>query len=53
MLIDRGHRELPLRADYIGKMVPTDSDEEVRVQVAEEDGIDEVTLVTLADEGGG
>ena len=52
VLIDRGNRELPLRADYIGKTIPTDSNEEVRVRMTEEDGIDEVTLVTLADEGG-
>jgi len=51
VLVDRGHRELPLRADYIGKMVPTDINEEIRVRVVEEDGVDEVTIVTLTDEG--
>ena len=51
VLVDRGHRELPLRADYVGKMIPTDPNEEVRVRVHEEDGVDEVTLVTLEDEG--
>ena len=51
VLVDRGHRELPLRADYVGKMIPTDPNEEVRVRVIEEDGVDEVTLVTLEDEG--
>ena len=53
VLVDRGHRELPLRADYVGKMVPTDINEEIRVRMVEEDGIDEVTIVTLADEGDG
>lgn len=53
VLVDRGHRELPLRADYVGKTIPTDFNEEVRVRMTESDGIDEVTLVTLADEGGG
>ncbi|MCE5248964.1 bifunctional pyr operon transcriptional regulator/uracil phosphoribosyltransferase PyrR [bacterium] len=51
VLVDRGHRELPLRADYIGKKIPTDTDEEIRVRMLEEDGVDEVTLVTL-DRGG-
>ena len=51
VLVDRGHRELPLRADYVGKMVPTDINEEIRVRMVEEDGIDEVTIVTLGSEG--
>jgi pyrimidine operon attenuation protein/uracil phosphoribosyltransferase len=44
VLVDRGHRELPIRADYVGKNVPTSLDEEVRVRVDEIDGIDEVVL---------
>ncbi|MBN1293955.1 MAG: bifunctional pyr operon transcriptional regulator/uracil phosphoribosyltransferase PyrR, partial [Candidatus Latescibacteria bacterium] len=51
-LIDRGHRELPLRADYIGKIVPTDQHEEIRVRMVEEDGKDEVTLVAIAERRG-
>jgi pyrimidine operon attenuation protein/uracil phosphoribosyltransferase len=45
VLVDRGHRELPLRADYIGKNLPTASDEWVQVQVAELHGQDAVVLV--------
>lgn len=44
VLIDRGHRELPIRADYVGKNVPTSLRESVRVRVAEIDGIDEVVI---------
>ena len=44
-LVDRGHRELPIRPDYIGKNIPTAVDEEVRVRVDEIDGKDEVVLV--------
>ena len=44
VLIDRGHRELPVRADYVGKNVPTASDEEVLVRLAETDGKDEVVI---------
>ena len=51
VLVDRGHRELPLTADYVGKKIPTDTDEEIRVRMLEEDGVDEVTIVTL-DRGG-
>ncbi len=44
-LIDRGHRELPLKADYIGKNVPTSANEEIVVRMTEQgDGTDEVTL---------
>ena len=45
VLVDRGHRELPIRADYVGKNVPTSSDEEVQVRVAEIDGVDEIVLL--------
>jgi pyrimidine operon attenuation protein/uracil phosphoribosyltransferase len=44
VLVDRGHRELPLRADYVGKNVPTALDEAVRVRLAETDGDDGVVL---------
>jgi pyrimidine operon attenuation protein/uracil phosphoribosyltransferase len=45
VLIDRGHRELPVRADYVGKNLPTSRDERVDVSLAEEDGEDAVRLV--------
>jgi len=45
VLIDRGHRELPIRADYVGKNVPTGLDEMVQVLLQEEDGRDEVLIV--------
>ncbi len=44
VLVDRGHRELPVRADYVGKNVPTSRDEEVGVRLKEIDGADEVLL---------
>ena len=44
VLIDRGHRELPLRADYVGKNVPTAANEQVRVMVKERDGVDKVVI---------
>lgn len=44
VLVDRGHRELPIRADYVGKNVPTSSNETVEVRLAECDGKDEVVL---------
>ena len=43
-LIDRGHRELPIRADYVGKNLPTSRDEFVKVMVAEHDGEDQVVI---------
>jgi pyrimidine operon attenuation protein/uracil phosphoribosyltransferase len=43
-LIDRGHRELPIRADFIGKNVPTSLKEKIKVKVKEEDGIDMVEI---------
>ena len=45
VLIDRGHRELPIRADYVGKNIPTSQDEMVEVHLAEVDGKDEVVIV--------
>jgi pyrimidine operon attenuation protein/uracil phosphoribosyltransferase len=44
VLVDRGHRELPIRADYVGKNLPTSLRESVRVQLAETDGRDAVLL---------
>lgn len=50
-LIDRGHRELPVTADYVGKKIPTHRDEEVRVYVRELDGVDSVLLVNSKQDG--
>lgn len=44
VLVDRGHRELPIRADYVGKNLPTALTENVRVRLVETDGIDEVRI---------
>ena len=44
VLIDRGHRELPIRADYVGKNIPSSRDEEIQVQLEEIDGVDGVTI---------
>ncbi len=44
VLVDRGHRELPIKADFVGKNVPTSSKENISVKVAEIDGIDEVVI---------
>ena len=49
VLVDRGHRELPLRADYVGKNVPTSNDEEVDVRLIEVDDVDEVLLSRKGD----
>jgi len=45
VLIDRGHRELPIRADFVGKNVPTAITDDVRVQLVEVGGKDEVELI--------
>ena len=45
VLVDRGHRELPIRADFVGKNVPTKITDDVRVHLVEVDGRDEVELV--------
>src|SRR5258706_6587646 len=50
VLVDRGHRELPIRADYVGKNVPTSLEEMVQVLLHEEDGRDEVLLLEKAEE---
>ena len=44
VLVDRGHRELPIRPDYVGKNLPTARDERVNVRLEESDGVDEVTI---------
>ncbi|WDZ82328.1 bifunctional pyr operon transcriptional regulator/uracil phosphoribosyltransferase PyrR [Micromonospora cathayae] len=44
VLVDRGHRQLPIRADYVGKNIPTALAESVKVTLAEVDGVDEVRL---------
>jgi pyrimidine operon attenuation protein/uracil phosphoribosyltransferase len=44
VLVDRGHRELPIRADHVGKNVPTSREEVVRVHLAEVDEVDDVTI---------
>ncbi|TET41521.1 MAG: bifunctional pyr operon transcriptional regulator/uracil phosphoribosyltransferase PyrR [Dehalococcoidia bacterium] len=48
VLIDRGHRELPIRADYVGKNIPSSQDEEIQVQLEEIDGVDGVIIGSLA-----
>ena len=45
ILLDRGHRELPIRADYVGQNIPTATDEIVKVRLEEMDGVDEVAIV--------
>jgi pyrimidine operon attenuation protein / uracil phosphoribosyltransferase len=49
VLVDRGHRELPIRADYVGKNVPTSRSEVVKVRLEEVDGVDGVELLELVD----
>lgn len=46
VLIDRGHRELPIRADFVGKNIPTSITQSVRVQLSEIDGVDDVLIST-------
>ena len=48
VLIDRGHREMPIRADYVGKNMPSSRDEDIQVQLKETDGIDQVTITNMA-----
>jgi len=49
VLVDRGHRELPIRADYVGKNIPTSPSQTVRVNLAEVDGVDAVAVFDKAD----
>lgn len=51
ILIDRGHRELPIRADFIGKNVPTSRNEVIHVQIREIDMVDQVVLSEIGQEG--
>jgi pyrimidine operon attenuation protein/uracil phosphoribosyltransferase len=44
VLVDRGHRDLPIRADYVGKNLPTSRSERVQVRLSEHDGLDEVRI---------
>jgi len=48
VLVDRGHRELPIRADYVGKNIPSSRHEEIKVNLKESDGIDEVAIVSMS-----
>jgi len=50
VVVDRGHRELPIQADYVGKVVPTASDEHVEVRFDEVDGATDVRLFTREEE---
>jgi pyrimidine operon attenuation protein/uracil phosphoribosyltransferase len=50
VLADRGHRELPIRPDYVGKNLPTSRDERVQVQLVEVDEVDRVLLIPTAEE---
>lgn len=52
VLIDRGHRELPIRPDYVGKVLPTSRREAVRVRLKEMDGLDEVLIAEPVGIGG-
>ena len=51
VLVDRGHRELPIRPDYVGKNLPTARSERIQVQLHETDGIDQILLVDAPEEG--
>ncbi|MGE3257917.1 bifunctional pyr operon transcriptional regulator/uracil phosphoribosyltransferase PyrR [Pseudonocardia sp.] len=53
VLVDRGHRELPIRADYVGKNVPTSRSEQILVLLAEIDGRDGVLIERTPEQGGG
>jgi pyrimidine operon attenuation protein/uracil phosphoribosyltransferase len=52
VLVDRGHRELPIRADFVGKNLPTSLVERVKVRVVGPDGPDDVDAVTIEDSQG-
>ncbi len=45
VLVDRGHRELPIRPDYVGRNIPSSRDEEIQVRLVETDGIDKVVII--------
>ena len=50
VLVDRGHRELPIRPDYVGKNLPTSRDERIQVQLVEVDEVDAVLLIASPEE---
>jgi pyrimidine operon attenuation protein / uracil phosphoribosyltransferase len=50
-LVDRGHRELPIRPDYVGKNLPTSRDERIQVQLVEVDEVDRVLLIPEPEKG--
>ncbi len=50
VLIDRGHREMPIRADYVGKNIPSARDEKIRVKLVETDGMDEVIIIKKSED---
>src|SRR6184192_2277800 len=50
VLVDRGHRELPIRPDYVGKNLPTAREERVQVQLVEVDEVDQVLLIEQPEE---
>ena len=50
VIVDRGHRELPIRPDYVGKNLPTARSERIQVQLEETDGVDRILLVAGAEE---
>ncbi|MEE0026704.1 MAG: bifunctional pyr operon transcriptional regulator/uracil phosphoribosyltransferase PyrR [Atopobiaceae bacterium] len=52
VMVDRGHRELPIRADYVGKNVPSSHTEAIRVRLKDVDGEDSVTIWDLPTQGG-
>ena len=52
VLVDRGHRELPVKADYVGKNIPTSLEEDVKVRTEETDGVSEVVVMDAVKEGG-
>ena len=45
VLVDRGHRELPIRPDYVGRNIPSSLDEEIQVQLVETDDVDKVVII--------
>jgi pyrimidine operon attenuation protein/uracil phosphoribosyltransferase len=53
VLIDRGHREMPIRADYVGKNIPSARHEDIRVRLVETDGRDEVAIIGQTDNRSG
>ena len=50
ILVDRGHRELPIRADYVGKNIPTSQNQEIKVKMEEVDGEDSIYLMEISNQ---